>query len=474
MYQTLQFNFNSFKTIEMRLFTLLSLSFIFAINSINAQSVKVYSNTGSLVFEASKTSQGTKIKNNNPTGFILAFENGYITNGLTISDIIKENKPEYTITLQPISALNEEYDSKKIIFTKFIDLSGKIPSEGSYGYFGYIPGIDLEDAKFTNAINSVMSDFGYKTIGSGASVFKEKQETPDLAIAGEITHVDKETKGTSGFKVGLMVNWSVYSVSKERVIYKLVTSGYSDSQIGHKFKDELVLALKDAVVGLITSEDFIKYANNEGRSADEKVEKFEAFVLPLVSKNNSSDYAEIVKHSINSVVTVKTEFGHGSGFLISKDGYALTNNHVIEDAEQIEVIFNSKLTLPAEIISNDKIRDVTLLKIVGGGYQPLPLDTSNEAAEIGSEVIAIGTPEDVELGQTVTKGIVSGNRTLDGKNYIQTDVSLNSGNSGGALLNADGEVIGIVVSKIVGNNIEGLGFAIPINDALDGLNIQFE
>jgi len=174
------------------------------------------------------------------------------------------------------------------------------------------------------------------------------------------------------------------------------------------------------------------------------------------------------------VVTVKTEFGHGSGFIISKDGYALTNSHVIEDADQIDVIFNNKLTLPAEVISSDKTRDVTLLKIVGGGYQPLPLNLSGGETEIGSEVIAIGTPEDVELGQTVTKGIVSGYRNIDDKNYIQTDVSINPGNSGGALLNTDGEVIGIVVAKIVGTNVEGLGFAIPVNEAIEGLNIKFE
>lgn len=459
----------------MKLLPLLSLCFIIAFNCVYAQNVKVYSNPGTLILEASKTSQGTKIKNNNPAGFILAYEQGFVTKGFTFSEVFKENTPEFTFALQPISELHDEYDSKQIVFTKLIDLSGKIPSEGSYGYFGYVPGIDLNDAQFINGINSAISNFGYETLGGGTSVFKEKQETPDLAIAGEITHMDKETKGTSGFKVAVLVNWSVYSVAKEKIIYKFSSAGYSDSQIGHKFKDELILALKNAVVGLISSEEFIKYADDKGRPSEAIQEpKPEALILPLVAMSNSSDYAKIVKNSINSVVTVKTDYGHGSGFLISQDGYALTNNHVVEDSDKIEVIFNNNLTLPAEVISTNRNRDVTLLKIVGGGYQPLPLKIDEDGAEIGSEVIAIGTPEDIELGQTVTKGIVSGNRNLDGKNYIQTDVSLNSGNSGGALLNADGEVIGIVVSKIIGNNIEGLGFAIPIKDAIDDLNIKFE
>ena len=88
----------------------------------------------------------------------------------------------------------------------------------------------------------------------------------DEFIAGKITHVAKETKGTSGFKVSVMVDWSVYNVEREKVIYELTTGGYSDSQRPGKFKDELVLSLKDAVVGLLASENFIKYANKMGSS----------------------------------------------------------------------------------------------------------------------------------------------------------------------------------------------------------------
>ena len=459
----------------MRLFILIVLNSLFTLSVINAQSVKVYSNTGFLIKEAKKVSQGVKVKNNNPTDFILAYQQGYITTGVTTSAIFNEGKPEYRITLKKIKPLVEDYNSKVLEFAKFVDKSGKIPSQGRYGYWGYTPGVDLESPQFVNAINAVINEFGYKTAGGGNTIFKEKQGKTQLILAGEITHITKETKGTSGFKVAVMVKWSVFDVDKEKVIYELSTGGYSDSQKPGKFEDELILALKDAVIGLIDSDDFVKIADNNGNpvAVDNEVVS-EALILPKVPTSNSTDYAQIVKNSINSVVTVKTEFGHGSGFIISSDGYALTNNHVVEDAENIEVIFNNKLTLPAEIIKTDKNRDVTLLKIVGGGYNPLPLNTSDKAAEIGSEVIAIGTPEDIKLGQSVTKGIISGYRNLDDKNYIQTDVSINSGNSGGALLNTKGEVIGIVVAKITGSNVEGLGFAIPIDEAVKGLNIEFE
>lgn len=458
----------------MRLFILLFISLLFAFTSANTQTVKVYSNTGALVKNAAEVSQGAKLKSCEPADFYMAYKKGFMTNGIDCNSIIEGNTTEYTIALWEVVPLNEDFNSKRVVFAKFVDKSGNIPTKGSYSYWGYVEGINLEGEQFINGINEVISDWGYKTIGGDNAIFKEKQKDPDLIIAGEITHAAKETKGTAGFKVGLIVNWSVFNVRKEKVEYELITAGYSNSQKTHKYQDELVLALQDAVVGLLGNEEFKSYADNSGQPTLEETVKPNAMVLPLVELNKTSEYAEIVKNSINSVITVKTDFGHGSGFLISVDGHALTNTHVIEDAEKIEVIFNNNLTLPAEVVSSDNSRDVTLLKIVGGGYQPLPLKLTNEESEIGVEVIAIGTPENIELGQTVTKGIVSGYRNIEGQNYIQTDVSINPGNSGGALINDSGQVIGIVVAKIVGSDVEGLGFAIPVNEAIDRLNIKFE
>jgi serine protease Do len=124
------------------------------------------------------------------------------------------------------------------------------------------------------------------------------------------------------------------------------------------------------------------------------------------------------------------------------------------------------------IKANDD-RDVALLKISGSGFKALPLGTSDDAS-VGTEVVAIGTPQDIKLGQTVTKGIVSGKREMEEKNFIQTDVAINSGNSGGPLINSSGEVIGIIVAKVFGKSVEGLGFAIPINEAIKKLNLKLE
>ncbi len=159
--------------------------------------------------------------------------------------------------------------------------------------------------------------------------------------------------------------------------------------------------------------------------------------------------------------------GQGSGFIISKDGYILTNNHVVEDAENIRVILNDKQEVKAKLIGTDPQTDVALIKIKHSDDLPtLPLGNS-DALEVGEWVIAIGNP--FGLSQTVTVGVVSAKgRSQVGineyENFIQTDAAINPGNSGGPLLNIHGEVVGInsaLFSRTGG--YMGIGFSIPIN-----------
>ncbi len=159
----------------------------------------------------------------------------------------------------------------------------------------------------------------------------------------------------------------------------------------------------------------------------------------------------------------------GSGFIISKDGYILTNFHVIKDADQIIVRLSDRRELEAKVIGGDQRSDVALLKIEA---DDLPVATIGDSGKVrvGEWVIAIGSPFDFE--HTVTAGIVSAlGRSLPSENYvpfIQTDVAINPGNSGGPLINMDGEVVGInaqIFSRTGG--FMGLSFTIPINLAMD-------
>ena len=120
----------------------------------------------------------------------------------------------------------------------------------------------------------------------------------------------------------------------------------------------------------------------------------------------------------------------------------------------------------------DKTSDLALLRVDGSGFVPLKL-AIGKAAELGEDIHAIGTPLDKNFGQTITKGIISGSRTVEGEKYLQIDASVNAGNSGGPLLNASGEVIGIVNAKVAKAGVEGIGFAIPIEVAIAKLNLKF-
>jgi len=161
----------------------------------------------------------------------------------------------------------------------------------------------------------------------------------------------------------------------------------------------------------------------------------------------------------------------GSGVVVTSDGYILTNNHVVEDAEKIHVDLTDGRTFEAKVIGTDKPSDLALVKVNATNLQTAPLGNS-DAAQVGDVVLAIGNP--LGVGQTVTSGIVSakGRSTGSGdgernyQDFLQTDAAINHGNSGGALVNTRGEVIGINAEMLspVDANI-GIGFAIPSNMA---------
>ncbi len=161
--------------------------------------------------------------------------------------------------------------------------------------------------------------------------------------------------------------------------------------------------------------------------------------------------------------------GSGSGVIISQDGYIVTNNHVIENANEVTVILNTNDTYTAKVIGADSRTDLAVIKI---DASELPYATMGQSSDlrVGDTAIAIGNPLGQEFAGTTTQGIISGlNRsvTIDNKqlNLIQTDAAINPGNSGGALVNAYGHLIGINTAKISSSSLEGLGFAIPIDEA---------
>ncbi len=159
--------------------------------------------------------------------------------------------------------------------------------------------------------------------------------------------------------------------------------------------------------------------------------------------------------------------GVGSGVIFRKDGYIVTNNHVIADAKELIVSLSDGNTLTGELVGADELTDIAVVKVNANDLPTAKFGNSDEVM-VGEPVVAIGNPLGLEFQGSVTVGVVSAlNRTLEIADktvkLIQTDAAINPGNSGGALLNYDGEVIGINSAKLATTGVEGMGFAIPIS-----------
>lgn len=206
-------------------------------------------------------------------------------------------------------------------------------------------------------------------------------------------------------------------------------------------------------------------------------EQLEDAAVPGVSVNGVSSGegllpAQIYGMNVEAVVAIRSDISTGTGFVISEDGYIVSNYHVVEGASQLQVITVHDQLYNAQLIGYDATNDVSLLKIEATGLTYVTIGDS-DALAVGDQVVAIGNALG-ELTATLTVGYVSGKDRIvstDGTaiNMLQTDASINSGNSGGPLFNMNGEVVGITTAKYTGESssgatIEGIGFAIPIND----------
>ncbi len=196
-----------------------------------------------------------------------------------------------------------------------------------------------------------------------------------------------------------------------------------------------------------------------------------ALTLPQITEKSADSVVEITTETVQTGTMLQQYIssGAGSGVIITSDGYILTNHHVIEGATNITITLRNGETHPASLVGLDEQLDVALLKTEATGLSPAHIGTSSDLV-VGQTVVAIGNPLG-QLGGTVTDGIISAldrNITLDGETHslLQTNAAINPGNSGGGLFDARGNLIALVVAKSGGENVEGLGFAIPIDDIL--------
>lgn len=281
----------------------------------------------------------------------------------------------------------------------------------------------------------------------------------------------------------------------------LVVSEASTVHKEKKFKKPWVIALVTALItsllctGVLSAFVIVPMMNNinsdsavifkDGNDLRSKVDISNALGMQGTSSNGEEalSIVEIARRvgpavvgvvvtgqSTNNIFLMPTQTqSSGSGIIISSDGYIVTNNHVVSGATSIKVILNTHEEYDAKLIGTDSQTDLAVIKIEANGLTSAVLGNSGDV-EVGELAVAIGNPLGQELAGTVTTGIISAtNRivTVDDTEYtlLQTDAAINSGNSGGALVNAYGEVIGINSAKMASAGVEGLGFAIPTDIA---------
>ncbi len=215
-------------------------------------------------------------------------------------------------------------------------------------------------------------------------------------------------------------------------------------------------------------------------SRDEKIIEDNSINFENTDSSNGLSTSEVVALVENSVVEIETIIsstdentklkevakGAGSGVVLTNDGYICTNAHVIKEATSIEVSLHSGEKYTASLVGKDEKEDIAVLKIDASNLKPITFCNSDET-KVGEHVIVIGNPLGT-LGGSVTDGIISAvDRTLnvEGENMtlIQTNAEINHGNSGGGMFGEDGKFVGLIVAKSTGEDLEGLGFAIPSN-----------
>lgn len=238
----------------------------------------------------------------------------------------------------------------------------------------------------------------------------------------------------------------------------------------------LILVVSSAALGVGGGMLGASYMSDKSNNQNETSSGSNSYV----QTDDKLSVVNVANIATDSVVEISTETvktnqlmkqyissGAGSGVIVSEDGYIITNVHVVSGANKITVTLNNKNTYEAKVVGKSSSLDIAMIKIDANGLKAASLGSSS-SLKLGEEVVAIGNPLG-QLGGTVTNGIISSlsrNITINGEtmNLLQTNALINPGNSGGGIFNSKGEVVGIVVAKSSGSGVEGIGFAIPIDN----------
>jgi len=328
-----------------------------------------------------------------------------------------------------------------------------------------------------------MTDMGYSVPGNPKNLFTENSGAEYMIAArltsmhGNICHahdwlVGRPLRKFSG-EMYLEFEWSIQNSLTKEVILTRKTNGYYKQKraVGGGISIAYQEAFAAALEKFAALPEVRKLALGEPISAA-KVTNSDVKHISILNGRPSRHFKPA--DGLRYLVRINVGNGHGSGFIIGRDGYVLTNAHVVGGANFVQVSTGSGLSVKGKVIARNKTRDVALIKT------PLqlqyPISIRKTRAPIGANVYVMGAPAMMQLRNTVTKGIVSAYRRSrsSGLELLQSDAPMSPGNSGGPMVDEQGRVIGITVSMISKKDTTGIGFYIPIMDAFDKLPIDLK
>lgn len=386
--------------------------------------------------------------------------------------------------------LEKDKGGRNVVGRDYFTAHCRIGKGRNRGGLTWTKGRTVVDARtYKQHFNRIFIDNGYNAIENKPVLFSGQQaHSAEITIAAIIKDIrvnncytsskNRERRSTFAY---VKVKWFAFDVLNRKVVFEGVSEGSNLVRRVKNSPDNHYLtkfnAFDNALTNILANKEFSDLVGgSEGSQSVSKIVGTETDVqlsMPIHYGDKSKDFSNSLIQLKEATVTIRSTAGHGSGFILSKDGYVLTNAHVVADAKKVLVIIGKEEFL-ADVVRVNRLRDVALLKMHGvNNLAQLSLAVGKIG--IGEEVYLIGTPLNEKYSNTVTRGIISASRILDDKqSYYQTDAAINPGNSGGPAVNKYGEVIGIAVAGLFnrsGSSVN-INFLIPIDDAVKVLNIN--
>lgn len=340
--------------------------------------------------------------------------------------------------------------------------------------------VDLKDVAITDGLLNQFHRHQYqieRSIGNSINPGALKLDMKIVNLTLNICPEDRRRNLTKNATY-MEIQWVVTDQIQGHIVYDSTTQGSHNASSSPAIRDgtgaSVRLAVEAAATNLLADAAFVSLLDHIDVEAHAQKDSGSEVRLGIRYGNSRGSFNQLAETLKKNSVIVKVDEGHGSGVLIDNQGHILTNAHVVGDQEKFEVTAGDGSSYPAVLVRKNGFRDVALIRLAQQipGYSGVSI--AGKKPSIGSDVFIIGTPLDLSHSHSITKGVVSASRKLQGMEFLQTDASINLGNSGGPVFNAQGELVALTVAGLFsreGVNLS-INYLIPIDDALKKLNIM--